>query len=308
MDQPKILFLDTDEGEFFRRERNKTFLVKSEYLYKKRNILINFLMFLGLYFNQIFLYFTYGPWKKHLDEYELIIMPSRKSCKLLLKILKRKRKKVIVWYWNIVTNEELNPDYCKSNGAKICTFDKNDAKKYNMIFGDQYFFKSCQTNSKDENSTQIFYIGMEKTGRTDIIIDFLNRTGFENNDINIVRNKKIKKNPKINYSKRMPYCEILSRVKKCKAILDINNNGQVGLTLRPLEAMFLKKKLITNNLNIKNYDFYDKNNIFIIGEDPIENIGDFMKGEYKNLPQKITDYYCFENWLDRILKKVGGIE
>ena len=66
-----------------------------------------------------------------------------------------------------------------------------------------------------------------------------------------------------------------------------------------MEALFLEKKLITNNKDIKNYDFYNPSNIFILGENNIEDIKEFINKPYEKVEQKIIDYYDFEQWLSR---------
>ena len=73
---------------------------------------------------------------------------------------------------------------------------------------------------------------------------------------------------------RIPYSEYLDIVKKSKCIIDVVVEGQSGLSLRPMEALFFEKKLITNNASVRDYDFYDKNNIFIYGVD--DDLNSFM--------------------------------
>ena len=63
--------------------------------------------------------------------------------------------------------------------------------------------------------------------------------------------------------------------------------------------MFLERKLITNNTDIKNYDFYNHDNIFILGEDNINEIKEFINKPYKKIDQDIIDYYDFDQWLNR---------
>ena len=73
------------------------------------------------------------------------------------------------------------------------------------------------------------------------------------------------------------------------------------MSFRPFEAIGLKKKLITNNIEIKNYDFYDPQNIFVIED--IENISiskDFFESEYKELPKEIVEKYFIKNWIETI--------
>ena len=68
---------------------------------------------------------------------------------------------------------------------------------------------------------------------------------------------------------------------KGNIILDIAHPHQKRLSFRPYEAMGLRKKLITTNKDIANYDFYNPNNIFII--DDVYNIHiptDFITSNY----------------------------
>ena len=66
-----------------------------------------------------------------------------------------------------------------------------------------------------------------------------------------------------------------------------------------MEALFLERKLITNKTDIKNYDFYNHDNIFILGEDNINEIKEFINKPYKKIDQDIIDYYDFDQWLNR---------
>lgn len=62
--------------------------------------------------------------------------------------------------------------------------------------------------------------------------------------------------------------------------------------------MFYKKKLITNFIKIEEYDFYNKNNIFIIGKDNIECINDFLEKPYKDINEKIVNRYLPKGWIE----------
>lgn len=54
----------------------------------------------------------------------------------------------------------------------------------------------------------------------------------------------------------LPYEQILSLNRQSRAILEINQTGQTGLTVRALEATFLKKKLLTTNKSIQDTPLY----------------------------------------------------
>ena len=63
------------------------------------------------------------------------------------------------------------------------------------------------------------------------------------------------------------------------------------------EALFLKKKLITNNIALKNEWFYDEPNMFILGIDR-RNVYEFVKGDY--IDNKLNlDELNFSYWISR---------
>ena len=70
---------------------------------------------------------------------------------------------------------------------------------------------------------------------------------------------------------------------------------------RALEAMFYRKKLITNFKDIKEYDFYKKDNIFIIGEDDLNNIKNFVNTGYVDIPENIIKKYTIDGWIENFI-------
>lgn len=72
--------------------------------------------------------------------------------------------------------------------------------------------------------------------------------------------------------------------------------GQKGMTLRIVEAMFFNKKLITNNDDILCMDFYNSQNIYVLGYDT-RSIKGFILGKPAQWSKKFIRKYSFENWL-----------
>jgi predicted alternative tryptophan synthase beta-subunit len=65
--------------------------------------------------------------------------------------------------------------------------------------------------------------------------------------------------------------------------------------------MGLHKKLITTNSDIKNYDFYDENNILIIDtKKPVIPI-EFIKKPYIQIPEEIISQYKVSDWANYFL-------
>ena len=88
--------------------------------------------------------------------------------------------------------------------------------------------------------------------------------------------------------------------KNSKAILDLMRVGQIGLSFRIFEAMAMEKKIVTNNPEIRNYNFYNPNNILVLEEDFSNLNRDFFETPYEKLSKEIYDYYTLESWIDRV--------
>ena len=70
--------------------------------------------------------------------------------------------------------------------------------------------------------------------------------------------------------------------------------------MRPLEAVFLRRKLITNNRSIKFLDFYDSSFIYILGEEN-RTIENFMKIKSKFPKKSIINNYDIRSWANKII-------
>lgn len=103
------------------------------------------------------------------------------------------------------------------------------------------------------------------------------------------------------YSKRIDVDKIFPLLKDAKIILDINRNDQAGLSFRPFEALGNEKKLITNNKEILNYEFYNPQNIHVIDESNIEIPAEFFESDYVKVSTEIYDKYSLKKWVENIL-------
>ena len=139
------------------------------------------------------------------------------------------------------------------------TYDKGDAQKYN-------FFYYPEVESKIDLPTpsvykhDVFFAGLAKN-RLSQIIDIYDK--LVSLGLKCFFYIKIKKGAPtieregIQYSfVNMKYEDILKENLQSKCILEINQEGAVGNTARFLEAVLYNKRLISNNLSIKESKFY----------------------------------------------------
>ena len=101
----------------------------------------------------------------------------------------------------------------------------------------------------------------------------------------------------------MDYTELLDKIFESKTVLEINIDSQVGLTLRTMESLFFEKKLITNNKALKDYDFYRKNNIYILDNKEENSIIEFLDSSYSQVDKDIVKKYSYERWIKKWYSK-----
>lgn len=94
--------------------------------------------------------------------------------------------------------------------------------------------------------------------------------------------------------------DVNSIFKESRCVLDSAQAGQTGLTIRVIEALGAKKKLITTNADVKNYDFYREENIYIYNGKVDMNSSFFTK-PYVDVESPIYEKYALRNWLKKML-------
>jgi hypothetical protein len=102
-------------------------------------------------------------------------------------------------------------------------------------------------------------------------------------------------------SKKIGLDGLIAQYNNSNIILDLVQDNQSGLSFRFFEAMGLKNKIITNNSNVKNYDFYNPNNIMVI-EDKLDFSTTFFETVYTPIPDEIYNQYTIESWINVIFK------
>lgn len=117
----------------------------------------------------------------------------------------------------------------------------------------------------------------------------------------IVKDKKEKSSIIDLKNKSLLYSENLENVKKATCLLEIVVEGQTGLTLRTMEALFFNKKLITNNSSIMQYDFYHPNNILIIRDEADIDLDFFLKPFINR--DEYLEKYKIGTWLENLVRK-----
>lgn len=184
---------------------------------------------------------------------------------------------------------------------EVYSFEKEDCMKYNLKFITNWIYPS-ETNSNQKTDYQIFNIS-SKDKRSPIISKITTVLKEKNINYKIIIFDKEKKNrdPNIEYtSQYISLPDVDKFIHNAQVLLDINRKGQNGLTFRVFESLGFEKKLITTNADIKNYDFYNPNNILIIDDKNPDIPLDFFNNDYKKIPEELLKNYTIEGWINRI--------
>lgn len=253
--------------------------------------------------------FWYGAWKKHVNEYDTFIIFDGARGGDVAKFIQNNnpKSKIIVYYYNSLDKgDKKAPDNYKDVDVEFYSFDKEDAAEWNINYKN-YFFNGVLAAEKylhSANNTKydVFFVGKDK-GRLRNIISFTKklRDNKLTVDLNIIPSKDKYSDEEKEYlsDTYLTYSQVLARSNNAKAILELKEAGQKGMTLRPLEALFLHKKLITADENIVYQDFYCKDNIFVLKDDfLVEDLAEFLSIPYKTVAEEIVNRYRLEYWLD----------
>ena len=92
-------------------------------------------------------------------------------------------------------------------------------------------------------------------------------------------------------------------LRKSNTVFDMQHNMQSGLTMRTIETMGAKRKMVTTNTNIKKYDFYNENNIFILGKNNLDDIEEFLHNKYVPISDDIYKKYSVFSWVKTIINE-----
>lgn len=62
----------------------------------------------------------------------------------------------------------------------------------------------------------------------------------------------------------MKLSEVVDKISESKAVIDVNRPGQLGLTMRTIEAIGAQKKIITTNKEILEYEIFNPQNAIVV--------------------------------------------
>lgn len=198
---------------------------------------------------------------------------------------------------------------------RVLTFDRKDAQDFKIIFRPLFF---CDTfrELNEKNVKEIYdicFIGTCHSDRLTIIDKIMSKypkinyyfycylQGWFMYYYYRFSDSEYKKKDKEFFAyDQMSMASVSEKMAEARVILDIQHPKQTGLTMRTIETLGLGKKIITTNEDIKNYDYYNPNNVLVIDRhDPVIEES-FINSPYQPIDTSLYYKYSIEGWIEDV--------
>lgn len=199
--------------------------------------------------------------------------------------------KIIFLYENMVgKSRHLRPAQIPKF-VKAWTYDEYDSRKHGIPFHDSpYYFKHYVKPAR-QKIYDLLFVGGDK-GRAEYVLrlkSFLEQRGYAMK-VHIVADSILDKK-KDYYKERVSYDQIAEWIAESRAILNIALENQEGVTVRDMESIFNRVKLVSTNKHITKAKMYEEKNVFVLEDNNWEGLVSFLETDYEDNPNiNLEDY------------------
>lgn len=226
----------------------------------------------------------------------------------LIKKVRRQTKKMVSYQWDGIDMYPRILDYYKYFDRKL-VFDGNDIRKYpqyNLLPLSIYHYTENIFHDPAKEEIDLFYIGVgldERIKLASNIENYSKKNGLKFKAIlTIPEFREEKRTESVSLQHQgISLEENESFTSKSKAVVDFKMNTHNGVAFRFFECLNQEQKFVSNNHNLKLYDFYHPDNIFITDFEDLTGLKEFLQKPYHKIDRKIVEKYGIKNWLNYAL-------
>lgn len=197
---------------------------------------------------------------------------------------------------------------------KISTFDPHDSKRYGIFFR-PLFYSSDPVRPNVNCCWDIAFIGTSHSDRFRLLSQIHNELAetssffcylyghakWVHTAYRLLRPSYwIKSGLDVKFTP-LSRAEYNNVVASSRCLVDIEHPDQSGLTIRTFEILAAGKKLVTTNVGIRSYDFYDSRSIYILNRRNPTIPSDFLFTETLDRPL-LSDKYSLKCWVDEVIE------
>lgn len=272
----------------------------------------------GLISKRIDKYYTNIIEKKEKYDYVFFIIPETITPELFDKLRQNQpNAEFILYMWDSFKNRK-NATVLKDKFDTLYSFDSTDCSFDEKIkFKPLFYIDKFKITTESFIKRDLYFFGTGHSDRYEFIKkieDLLIKGKYNFHYYLYLRSRvffwikklfdKSFKRARISEFNFIPlsFDQIVEQLKESRIIIDLNHPNQKGLTMRTIECLGAKKKLITTNSEVIDYDFYNENNIFVVDRNNPIISEEFLESPYMELEKNIYEKYSLENWLMDIFK------
>jgi hypothetical protein len=253
-------------------------------------------------------------------DYVFIVNPEALDENYLTKMKDIQKDALFILYiWDALNNKPNTRQLLKYFD-KVFTFDKEDSNEFNLRFLALFYIEEYnKINKQSDFKYDICFIGTAHSDRYKVVQEI--KEIVRENDMNVftffylqssimywvrkifIRNYGYGNIEDFSFTP-LSQEEIIAIIEQSRIVLDINHPLQSGLTSRTLETLGAKRKLITTNRNVIEYNFYDNDNIQIFDRKNIKINLKKLKLEHKNIKADIYESYSLKEWVKNIFNEI----
>ena len=210
-------------------------------------------------------------------------------------------KRIVFWYWNRVSNAHWM-DQMPARVEKW-SFSKTDCRKYGLRYNTQFFFDCLAAEAAGcrkaahTGPLKALFLGRDK-GRAAVLAEISKELEAAGVSVDLRITPPQTGRMGVFKESLTPYTDVIGLVKNTDILLDYAMDPDTGISMRAMEALFFGKKLITNNKEILQADFYSPSNIYVLGSDG-RTLAEFVDSPLSEVDETILDNYLLSNWLRR---------
>ena len=188
---------------------------------------------------------------------------------------------------------------------KVYSFDKSDVEKYKFEFITNYIFMDSSSNNEPDylffnisgNDDEYRFLQLENFAK------YLKSKNWSFKFISFHQQLKMANRGFIQVVDEVINVDKAAElIKKCRILVEFQRYDQIGLSFRVFEALGMKKKLITTNVDIVTYDFYHPQNILVIDKDNYNIPDEFVSSPYVDIDDSILQKYKVKNWVKQVFE------
>lgn len=248
----------------------------------------------------------------------LIVNGQTVSCKTVRRLrVSFPRAKFVLYLWDSIANRAHVRDNLRQFD-RVCTFDPKDSSTYQLSLRPLFYGHGFNAVSPSLTATlyQISFVGTAHTDRFAVVDRLQASLPRETRTYWYLYlqaqwvlyyyrlTKPHMRHARVDDFEFTPLNKVRlnSIFADSHAILDIEHPLQVGLTMRTFETLGARKKLVTTNASVRDYDFFSSNNICVIERANPLVPDHFLDSPFTPLSDEVRNRYSISGWLAELLE------